>query len=465
MRGKTVLVAEAGRSGVVAPSDLSSLVEGSLNVLGALQCSTGALRTVRAPVWLAGAGARVAADSAGVFFAAVARDTRVTKGQVVGHTTDFLGRPTGDIRAPIDGLVTFIRGVPSMAKGATLVTIIPIVKEPAPWAAPNEPAFKRMRDISRRDFLAQSGSCAAHLALAARRHASHGANALGGEHAGRRRRARAVRQPREGQRRRVGADLDAAQRRRDDGFEWRNHRRAERRCWRSRDSTSRRAPPGSPAKRASSRAAGRRTSPLTHYHADHANGVAGYLTDADHPTVRSTAAHARPRRRTESAGRRVAHRGRERRRPPLGRPTRRRSTSADAPCASCRAAGHTDSDVSLELDDPSIVFCGDLFWNAMFPNFVDAVPTKFSASVRALRRTRDTTYIPGHGAIGKAAEYDRYVAMLDELERGGAEGLRGGNAGGGRRRRVHAAASLGEWALFNKSFFPRAFDAWYKVLD
>ena len=27
---------------------------------------------------------------------------------------------------------------------------------------------------------------------------------------------------------------------------------------------------------------------LTHYHADHANGVAGYLTDADHPTVRST---------------------------------------------------------------------------------------------------------------------------------------------------------------------------------
>ena len=28
---------------------------------------------------------------------------------------------------------------------------------------------------------------------------------------------------------------------------------------------------------------------LTHYHADHANGVAGYLTEADHPVVRSTA--------------------------------------------------------------------------------------------------------------------------------------------------------------------------------
>jgi predicted deacylase len=136
VRGKTVLVAEAGRSGVVAPSDVSSLVEGSLNVLGSLGMLQRKPQPARATVWLAGPGARIAADSAGVFFAAVARDTRVRKGQVVGHTTDFLGRPTGDLRAPIDGLVTFIRGVPSMAKGATLVTIIPIVKEPAPWAAP-----------------------------------------------------------------------------------------------------------------------------------------------------------------------------------------------------------------------------------------------------------------------------------------------------------------------------------------
>jgi len=91
---------------------------------------------VQHPIWLAGAGARVAADSGGVFFPAVARDTRVTKGQVVGHTTDFVGRPTGDIRAPIDGLVTFIRGVPSMWPHATLVNVAPILEKPAPWAAP-----------------------------------------------------------------------------------------------------------------------------------------------------------------------------------------------------------------------------------------------------------------------------------------------------------------------------------------
>src|SRR6185369_9611070 len=78
--------------------------------------------------------------------------------------------------------------------------------------------------------------------------------------------------------------------------------------------------------------------------------------------------------------------------------------------------GHTDSDVSLELEDPSIVFGGDLFWNGMFPNFVDAVPTKLNASVRAMRRAKETIYIPGHGAVGRTAEYDRYIAMLGELE-------------------------------------------------
>jgi predicted deacylase len=136
VRGKTVLVAEAGRSGVVAPADLNALVEGSLNVLGALKMIPRKAAHVQHPTWLAGAGARVAADSAGVFFPAVARDTRVTKGQIVGHTTDFLGRPTGDIRAPIDGLVTFIRGVPSMWPRATLVNVAPVLKAPAPWAAP-----------------------------------------------------------------------------------------------------------------------------------------------------------------------------------------------------------------------------------------------------------------------------------------------------------------------------------------
>jgi uncharacterized protein len=137
-RGKTVLVAEAGRSGTATPADLALLVNGSLNVLGALHMLPRTIKPVKHPVWLAGAGRRIAAESEGVFTAAVARDTKVKTGQVLGHTTDFLGRTTGTIVSPIDGLVTFIRGVPSMARGATLVNVAPILSAPAPWALPGK---------------------------------------------------------------------------------------------------------------------------------------------------------------------------------------------------------------------------------------------------------------------------------------------------------------------------------------
>ncbi len=136
VRGKTVLVAEAGRSGIVAPSDVTALVDGSLNVLAALKVIDRKYIPVRRAVWLDGAGARLAADSAGVFIASVDRDARVRKGQLLGYTTDFLGRKTGDVRSPIDGLVTFIRGVPSMWPRATLANVLPVLEKPAPWKAP-----------------------------------------------------------------------------------------------------------------------------------------------------------------------------------------------------------------------------------------------------------------------------------------------------------------------------------------
>jgi predicted deacylase len=136
VRGKTVVVAEAGRSGIVAPADVDALVNGSLNLLGALHMVDRPVTPVRNPVWLDGAGARLAADSAGVFVPLVDRDTRVTKGQQLGYLTDFLGRRTGDVTSPIDGLVTFIRGVPSVWPRATLASVLPILSAPPAWRPP-----------------------------------------------------------------------------------------------------------------------------------------------------------------------------------------------------------------------------------------------------------------------------------------------------------------------------------------
>jgi predicted deacylase len=136
VRGKTVLVAEAGRSGAVTPADLTALINGSLNVLGALRMLDRPAPPVAHPVWLNGAGPRIVADSAGVFFASVDRDARVKQGDLLGYTTDFFGRKTGETRSPIDGLVTFIRGVPSVWPHATLANVLPMLTTPPPWRAP-----------------------------------------------------------------------------------------------------------------------------------------------------------------------------------------------------------------------------------------------------------------------------------------------------------------------------------------
>src|SRR5947207_12342830 len=138
VRGKTVLVAEAGRSGLVLDADVGKLIFGSLNVLGALGMLDRKPAPMKKVTWI-GFGARVAADSAGMFYATVSRDALVKKGQVVGRTTDYWGRPTGEIRAPVDGVVTFIRGVPSMWPRATLVNVEKILPNVPAWTAPPTP--------------------------------------------------------------------------------------------------------------------------------------------------------------------------------------------------------------------------------------------------------------------------------------------------------------------------------------
>jgi glyoxylase-like metal-dependent hydrolase (beta-lactamase superfamily II) len=201
---------------------------------------------------------------------------------------------------------------------------------------------------------------------------------------------------------------------------------------------------------------------LTHYHSDHANGLMGYSSQTEHAMVRATA-------RTRDL---VV----ERNRPAEAMRTaimKAVTISTDAPSTIdlggrvvrvIPRTGHTDSDVSLELDDPSIVFCGDLFWNAMFPNFVDATPTKLMSSVRALRRPADTLYVPGHGPLGHPTEYDRYVSMLEEVERVARKAHAAGTSAADAGASFSLPASLGDWALFNKIFYQRAFEAWYKEL-
>lgn len=134
-RGKTAVVAEAGRSGLVLDADVDALINGCLNVLGSLKMTARTVAPMAKVTYVTG-GSRVQAEKAGMFFATVKRDVVVAEGAVVGYTTDYLGRKTGDVRAPVAGLVTFIRGVPSMWPAATLVNVSPILPSLPPYKKP-----------------------------------------------------------------------------------------------------------------------------------------------------------------------------------------------------------------------------------------------------------------------------------------------------------------------------------------
>lgn len=202
---------------------------------------------------------------------------------------------------------------------------------------------------------------------------------------------------------------------------------------------------------------------VTHYHADHANGVAGYRSDANVPAV-----HVTERTRTDVLERnQPADLARTDALRDVVRVSVDRESTLDLGDRTVRIvprAGHTASDLSIEIAEPSIVFCGDLVWNGVFPNYVDATPTQLARAVREMRRERETVYVPGHGAVATAADYARYQAMLDEIERAAREAHGAGLPAADAAGAYSLPESLGEWTLFARAFFQRAFEAWYREL-
>ena len=121
-RGKASFTAEAGRSGPVVAADVAALVNGSLGTMRYLKMLVGAVTPVSKPVWIEKI-VSVPADREGVFHALVDRDAHVSRGAKIGSVTDYLNRPLQDVTAPEAGIVMFIRAVPSLKKGDTMVNI------------------------------------------------------------------------------------------------------------------------------------------------------------------------------------------------------------------------------------------------------------------------------------------------------------------------------------------------------
>ena len=128
-RGKPSFTAEAGRSGPVNDADVAVLANGVLNVMGHLKMMPRQVPPVRNPVWIEPV-ISVTAEQNGVFHPRVDRDARVLKGAPIGLVTDYYNRKIQDVTAPEAGIVLFVRALPSLKKGDTIVSIGVVKKAP-----------------------------------------------------------------------------------------------------------------------------------------------------------------------------------------------------------------------------------------------------------------------------------------------------------------------------------------------
>lgn len=127
--------------------------------------------------------------------------------------------------------------------------------------------------------------------------------------------------------------------------------------------------------------------------------------------------------------------------------------------------GHTASDLSVEVDGgEGPVWCGDLVWNAMFPNYMDAVPSRLSRSVRALQAIPAGVFVPGHGPLADAGAMARYVALIDSVEEAARNAWRRGVNSEEAAENYEVPAELGDWVMFNPNYHQRAIQAWMDEL-
>ena len=198
---------------------------------------------------------------------------------------------------------------------------------------------------------------------------------------------------------------------------------------------------------------------VTHYHSDHTTGLRGSF-ETDGVELLSTAVtrdEVRDRNQNPPTGILAGAELLDGRRPSeidLG----------DRSVVVVPRDGHTDSDVSLEISDPRVIFTGDLLWNRMFPNYVDAIPTRLTENVRLLRQSGADTYVPGHGPLADVADMDRYMGLLDDVEAAARKAMAAGQSAEEAGAAYKLPTGLEDWTLFNPGYFARAIGAWMKEL-
>lgn len=202
---------------------------------------------------------------------------------------------------------------------------------------------------------------------------------------------------------------------------------------------------------------------VTHFHSDHSAGAVGFQTDASDTALWLT-------KETKQLIETKNKRGDKE--PELLKTVK--TVATDKPTVIDlggrkvelrNSVGHTPSDVTIELEDPNVVFCGDLFFNKLVPNYSDAMPTKLKKTVATFKREKDTLYVPGHGSVATPRDLALYREFLDMMESAARDAFRAGTDARAAAAAFKLPKKFADWYIFSPQVVPRAFAAWYRDLQ
>jgi glyoxylase-like metal-dependent hydrolase (beta-lactamase superfamily II) len=192
---------------------------------------------------------------------------------------------------------------------------------------------------------------------------------------------------------------------------------------------------------------------VTHFHGDHTTGIPAYASATERMVVRST-----PTTRALLQGKDPL---------PEAAIDEGKATALDLGGREVRLtprSGHTPSDITVEVSEPHVVFCGDLVWNGMFPNYRDATPSRQASSVRDLLGAGEAIYVPGHGELADRRAVERCLALLDDVEAKAKAALAAGIPVEQAADAYRLPAELSDWVMFSPTYFRVAFQAWAREL-
>ena len=214
----------------------------------------------------------------------------------------------------------------------------------------------------------------------------------------------------------------------------------------------------------------------THHHGDHSSGHRGYFSDKFNPKMWLTESTRDAAQKSFVARhKQMSRRVKEEDRKPYDNDFKNvnlidpeKGATIDLGNRKVNLvprSGHTASDITIELQEPRVVWTGDLFFNRMYPNYSDATPTQLNNYVGTMMSTEDATFVPGHGPVAGNEEVEKYKTFLAHVEKEAKSAFDAGMSVAEASKDYKLPKELNEWMIWSSTNGARAFNAWFRELE